>query len=410
MTAERELDVVVHGATGFVGRLTAEYLARCAPPGTRIGLSGRSREGLAEVRGSLGRTAEGWPLLVADADDEDDLAGLAARTRVVATTVGPYLVHGLPLVAACARAGTHYADLTGEVLFVRRAIDRHHDQAAATGARIVVSCGFDSVPSDLGVLVTADRARADGAGELAEATLVVAAARGGVSGGTVETLRTTLAEARRDARARRVLADPYALSPDPETAPGDRGRRDGLGVGHHPELGGWTAPFVMAGHNTRVVHRSNALQGWRYGRGFRYQEVVRTGTGLRGAAVAAGMTGALAAGAAALAFGPTRAVLDRLLPEPGEGPDEETRRRGRFRMEVHARTTTGARYVAVVAARGDPGYAATSVMLGESALALALDLGRLPAAAGVLTPATAMGQVLVERLRAAGFTIAVDRV
>ena len=216
MTAERELDVVVHGATGFVGRLTAEYLARCAPPGTRIGLSGRSREGLAEVRGTLGRTAEGWPLLVADADDEDDLAGLAARTRVVATTVGPYLVHGLPLVAACARAGTHYADLTGEVLFVRQAIDRHHDQAAATGARIVVSCGFDSVPSDLGILVTADRARADGAGELAEATLVVAAARGGVSGGTVETLRTTLAEARRDARAR--IPRPHRATADDATA------------------------------------------------------------------------------------------------------------------------------------------------------------------------------------------------
>ena len=400
----------MHGATGFVGRLTAEHLARCAPPETRIALSGRSRERLEEVRGSLGRTARGWPLLVADAGDEDDLAALAARTRVVATTVGPYLVHGLPLVAACARAGTHYADLTGEVLFVRRAIDRHHDQAVATGARIVVSCGFDSVPSDLGVMVTAERARTDGEGELAEATLVVAVLRGGVSGGTVETLRTTLAEARRDARARRLLADPYALSPEAETRPGGRRPRDGVGFGHDSELGGWTAPFVMASHNTRVVHRSNALQGGVYGRGFRYQEVVGTGPGLRGAAVAAGMTGALAAGAAALSFGPTRAVLGRLLPKPGEGLGEETRRRGRFRMEVHARTTTGARYVAVVAARGDPGYAATSVMLGESALALALDLDRLPAAAGVLTPATAMGQVLVERLRAAGFTIAVERV
>jgi short subunit dehydrogenase-like uncharacterized protein len=409
VTADRELDVVVHGATGFVGRLTAEHLARCAPPGARIGLSGRSRERLAEVRGSLGRRAGRWPLLPADAGDEEELATLAARTRVVATTVGPYLTHGLPLVAACARAGTHYADLTGEVLFVREAIDGHHDRAVGTGARIVVSCGFDSVPSDLGVLVTAERARADGEGELTDTTLVVVAAKGGFSGGTVDTMRTTMAAARSDARARRLLADPYALSPDHDAEPVDRERRDGLGVGYDADLGGWTAPFLMASYNTRVVRRSNALQGWAYGRDLRYKEVVRTGTGLHGAALAAGITGALGVGAVALAFRPTRAVLDRLLPGPGEGPDEETRRRGRFRMEVHARTSTGARYVAVVAAQGDPGYAATSVMLGESALALALDSDRLPAASGVLTPATALGQVLVERLRAAGFTITVDR-
>jgi short subunit dehydrogenase-like uncharacterized protein len=409
VTADRELDVVVYGATGFVGRLTAEHLARRAPPGARIGLAGRSRERLAELRGSLGRKAGRWPLLLADAGDEEELATLAARTRVVATTVGPYLTHGLPLVAACARAGTHYADLTGEVLFVREAIDRHHDRAVGTGARIVVSCGFDSVPSDLGVMVTAERARADGEGELTDTTLVVVGAKGGISGGTLETMRTTMAAARSDARARRLLADPYALSPDHDAEPVDRERRDGLGVGHDADLGGWTAPFLMASYNTRVVRRSNALQGWAYGRDFRYKEVMRTGTGLPGAALAAGITGALGVGAAALAFRPTRAVLDRLLPGPGEGPDEETRRRGRFRMEVHARTTTGARYVTVVAAQGDPGYAATSVMLGESALALARDSDRLPPASGVLTPATALGQVLVERLRAAGFAITVDR-
>ncbi|HSK25798.1 MAG TPA: saccharopine dehydrogenase NADP-binding domain-containing protein, partial [Jiangellales bacterium] len=407
MTTERELDVVVHGATGFVGRLTAEYLAEHAPAGVRIGLSGRSLLRLEAVRDGLGPGAAGWPLLVTDSADDAQVAALAARTRVVATTVGPYLRHGLPLVGACARAGTHYADLTGEVLFVREAADRHHDEAVARDTRIVVSCGFDSVPSDLGVLVAAEQARHDGAGELTDTTLVVASARGGVSGGTVDTLRMTVAEAAKGGRARRLLADPYALSPDraKEPRPGDG--RDGPGIGHDTELGGWTGPFVMASYNTRVVRRSNALQDWAYGRGFRYREVMRVGRGRLAPLVAVGTAGALAAGAAGLAFPPTRALLDRVLPKPGEGPDEETRRTGRFRMEVHTTTTTGARYVAVVAAQGDPGYAATSVMLGESALALALDSDRLPPASGVLTPATALGQVLVERLRAAGFAITV---
>jgi len=407
---ERGLDVVVFGATGFVGRLTAEHLARHAPADARIGLAGRSLPKLTAVREGLGPRAAEWPLLVADSADPASLRELAAATRVVATTVGPYTKYGLPVVEACAVSGTHCCDLTGEALFVREAADRFHDVAAASGARIVNACGFDSIPSDLGVLLLHQRAEADGAGELEDTTLVVEALRGGLSGGTLDSMRTIVDTVRRDAAKRRLLLDPYGLSPDRAAEP-ELGERDSVAVRRDRELGGiWIAPFVMANYNTRIVRRSNALQGWAYGRRFRYREVMSTGR----SPAAPLMAGATAAGLAAFGFGmvlpPTRYVLDRVLPSPGEGPSEKTRNNGHFRVRVHTRTATGARYESVVAAKGDPGYAATAVMLGESALCLALDEERLPPAAGVLTPATAMGPALVDRLRAAGMTLTVARV
>jgi short subunit dehydrogenase-like uncharacterized protein len=405
----RDLDVVVFGATGFVGRLLAADLAAAAPDGVRIGLAGRSSDRLAAVRAALPSRAADWPLLVADAADPASLAALAARTRVVATTVGPYLRHGLPLVAACAGAGTDYADLTGEVLFVRRSIDDWHDVATSTGARIVHACGFDSVPSDLAVLLLADQARADGQGELTETLLRVTSMKGGVSGGTIDSARAQLEATAADPALQRVLDDPYSLSPDraAEPAPGDE--RDRTLVGRDGETGRWTGPFVMAPFNTRIVRRSNALQGHAYGRAFRYREVVDFGAGPLAPALATGTAAGLVAGMAAMRFGPTRAVLDRVLPSPGQGPAEEARRRGHFRMEVSTRTTSGARYRAAVAATGDPGYAATAVMHAESALCLALDRARLPVRAGVLTPATAIGHPLADRLRARGFEISVRR-
>ena len=404
----RDLDVVLFGATGFVGRLTAEHLARSAPPGARIGLGGRSRERLEQVRAGLGPAAADWPLLVADTSDEVSLRALAEATAVVATTVGPYARYGLPLVRACAAAGTSYADLTGEVLFVRDSIDAGSEVATASGARIVHACGFDSVPSDLAVLLAAERARADGAGELADTTMTLVSARGGVSGGTVDSVRGLVDEVRADASRRRVVLDPYSLSPDRAAEPDLGSERDPVGVGY--EDGRWTAPFVMGTFNTRIVRRSNALAGWSYGRTFRYREVMGVGRSpvapLLAGAVAAGI-GGLVAG---LALPPARFVLDRVLPKPGEGPSQRQRDAGHFRVETLATTTTGARYRATVAAQGDPGYAATAVMLGQAALALALDGDRLPAAAGVLTPATGIGQPLVERLRAQGFTLEVERV
>jgi short subunit dehydrogenase-like uncharacterized protein len=398
----RTHDLVVYGATGFVGRLLAAYLAGAAPAGQRIALAGRSRSRLEQVRGELPAAARDWPLVEADSTDAASLAALAASTRVLATTVGPYLRHGLPVVEACARAGTHYADLTGEVLFVRRAIDATDAVARDTGARIVHACGYDSIPSDLSVLLLAERARADGAGGLHDVQLV-ATARGGVSGGTVDSVRAQFEELGRDTTARRVVGDPYALSPDRDAEPDTRQPRDAGPPSRTPD-GRWTAPFVMAPFNTRVVRRSNALQDWAYGRGLRYGEVMGCGWGIPGAAAATAITAALAGFAAAMSLPPTRSLLDRVLPDPGSGPGEQTRARGWFRMEVDATTGSGRRYRATAAGQGDPGYAATAVMLGETVLGLALDGDRLPDRAGSLTPATALGPVLVERLRAAGHT------
>jgi short subunit dehydrogenase-like uncharacterized protein len=407
MGADRELDVAVFGATGFVGRLSAEYLAANAPENARIGLAGRSQERLREVRSSLGPAAAEWPLLVADSGDPGSLAELAEAVKVVATTVGPYRRSGLPLVEACASAGTDYADLTGEILFMREAIDRFDDAAAKSGARIVHSCGFDSIPSDLGVLLLHEAAQADDAGELEDVTLVVTGVKGGLSGGTFASLEGELDDVRTNPESRRIVDDPYALSPnrDAEADLGDQG--DLRGVERNPELG-WLGPFVMASINTRAVRRSNALADWAYGRRMRYREVMGFGTGPLAPVKAAGLSGGVWALQAGLANPTSRKLLSGLLPDPGEGPSEKVRRTGFFRIEIHARTSGGARYVCDAAAQGDPGYAATAVMLGESALCLALD-DCPPPPAGVLTPATAMGTALVERLRAAGSTLEVRR-
>src|SRR5262252_2391367 len=410
MSGDRDLDVVVFGATGFVGRLVAGYLGDHAPDGARIGLAGRSAERLADVRARLGAVASAWPLLVADSADSESLAALARSARVVASTVGPYRRKGLGLVEACARAGTDYADLSGEVLFIRESIDRCHDVAAGTGARIVHCCGFDSIPSDLGVLLLHEAARAGDGGDLEDTTLVVTALRGGVSGGTLAAGMGQLEETRASAGRRRVVEDPYALSPDRAAEPDLGDERDLGWVSYRGDLGIWVGPFVMAGLNTRVVRRSNALQGWAYGRRFRYREVTGFGAGPAAPVLGAAVSSALKALEAGLAFPASRALLGHLMPGPGEGPGEKTRRTGYFRMEIHTQTSAGARYLGKIEARGDPGYAATSVMLGESALCLALDQDRLPARAGVLTPATAMGIALADRLKTAGHTLTTQRI
>ena len=402
MPSARDHDIVLFGATGFVGRLTAEYLAAAAPDGVRIALAGRSRDKLERTRAALGERAAQWPVVVADSGDEAALAELAASTTAVATTVGPYMRYGLPLVAACAAAGTHYADLTGEVLFMRRSIDDYDAAARESGARIVHTCGFDSIPSDLGVLALHEHAREHDLGDLRETTLVVTATRGGVSGGTVDSLRGQLDIAKRDPVARRLMQDPYALSPDRAAEPDLGAERDPMGVSHDPALGGYLAPFVMGTVNTRVVRRSNALQGHAYGRSMRYRELMLGGELPLGPVKAAAIAGGVGGLVVGLALPGTRQLLDKLLPDPGEGPDAQARERGFFHIDVHTTTASGAHLVSEIRATGDPGYKATGVMLGESALALAGD--GLPEAAGVLTPATAMGNVLTDRLRAAGQT------
>lgn len=400
-----QFDLVLFGATGFVGKLVAEHLADQAPESVRIALAGRSRARLQEVRAGLPSRAGGWDLLVADSADRDSLDSLVARTRVVVSTVGPYLRHGIPLVEACAEAGTDYVDLTGEVLFVREIIDRCHAKARTSGARIVVSGGFDSVPSDLAVHLLRRRIEADGGGGLTDTTLRVRTLRGGVSGGTVDSLRQQLDQVRGNPSLRRVVADPQALS---DGAVGADGQGDVWRAFVDAETGTWVAPFVMAPYNTRVVRRSHALRGSGYGPSFRYREVIPTGEGLRGRARAMAVVAGLGALMAGMSTPGLRRLLDRVLPSPGAGPSAQRRAAGAFEVRTSTVSQSGRRYTATIAAQGDPGYAATSVMLGQAGLALVLGEDRLWPEGGVLTPAVALGDVLVERLRAQGFTLRVS--
>jgi len=404
----RELDLVLYGASGFTGRLVAEYLARTAPAGTAIGLAGRSVDKVNAVRDALGEGASSWTVLPADSGDQASLDSMAQRARAVVTTVGPYSRYGLPVVEACATAGTHYADLAGEVLFMRDSIDRYDGTARKSGARIVHSCGFDSIPSDLGVLELAQAVAAAGAGLLGPTTLAVTGMRGGASGGTIASFTAETAAMRADPARRATVRDPYGLSPDRAAEPDLGDESDVATSFFDDQLEQWVAPFAMAFINTRTVRRTNALLGYPYGRTFRYREVMAYGAGPEAATKATAMATAVRGGTALLGNritgGVASAVADRVVPAPGEGPDEQTRRRGYFQMEIHTETTTGARFVEYVAGQGDPGYAATSVMLGQAGLSLALDGDSLPAVSGVLTPAATFGSLLVDRLRAAGMT------
>ena len=286
MSAQREFDIVLYGATGFAGKLTAEYLARSGGD-ARIALAGRSLDKLLAVRETLGDKAQSWPLIAADASQPSTLNAMAAQAQVVVTTVGPYARYGLPLVAACAAAGTDYADLTGETLFIRESIDLYHKQALDTGARIVHSCGFDSVPSDLTVFALYRRAQEDGAGQLTDTNLVVRAIPAGVSGGTVASMMDFMNAVSSDAEARQAMNDPYTLTPDHAAEPElgaqpDLRWRRGRDVAE--ELDGyWLGAFVMAGPNSRIVRRSNALLDYAYGRRLEYAEQMSMGRSIGGA-------------------------------------------------------------------------------------------------------------------------------
>ena len=394
---DRSLDIVLFGATGFTGRLVAEYLANHAPADVRIALAGRNTQKLESIRAGLPERAKSWPLVVADSADATSLARLAEQSKVVCTTVGPYAKYGLPLVEACAKEGTHYCDLTGEPQFMRESIDRHHETAKASGARIVHTCGFDSIPSDLGVLMLFEAL-----GRLARATYVVEILKGGASGGTIASALNGLDEAKADRTKRRALTDPYALSADRALEPKLGDERDLSTFRFDDFVGQWIAPFIMASVNTRVVRRSNSLLGHAWGKKFRYAEVMGMKRGPRAAFKAATFTAGLGLFMASLLFGPTRKLVEARLPKPGEGPSEETRKSGFLRVRVFGESESGVRKTALIEGKGDPGYQLTSVLLGESALCLARDQAKLPKVAGVLTPATAMGRVLMDRLVAAG--------
>lgn len=410
-----ELEVLLWGATSSTGRLIAEYLVRHhmlqaeqGPP-LRFALGGRSEEKLRALRQTLTELHPGaadLPLVVGDAFDPGFLDSLVQRTRVVLSTVGPYALYGRPLVAACARHGVDYTDLTGEVPFMRDIILAHHAQAQETGARIVPACGFDSIPFDLGVwMMHAHMVEVHG-GRLASVRTYITKARGGLGGGTAATAFHMMEAAAKDASLRKVLADPYALCPD---AGGPDGP-DALGVHWDDDLGGWTGPSVMAATNQRVVRRSNLLLGHAYGADFSCSEGMGFRPGLKGWSRAAAVSAGLAVGTLAMLLPPTRALLKRLAPAPGEGPSKEVRESGCFALRLVGRGVTASggeiKLEAEVSGPGDPGHTETAKMIAEASMCLVREQG-LPVQGGVLTSASALGAPLLERLRSRGMVFRV---
>jgi short subunit dehydrogenase-like uncharacterized protein len=407
--ADRSYEIVLFGATGFVGKLVAEYLVKHAPADLRWALAGRSREKLEAVRADLARAdgkAASLPIVLGDSQDQASMDALAKEARVVCTTVGPYMKYGRALVAACANHGTHYCDLTAEVPFMRDVIDRHDARAKESGARIVHACGADSIPSDLGVLMIHERAKALGKKLAWVHYFFGGESKGGFSGGTVASMMELLDAAKHDPKVRRLLGNPYALDPEPGRSRGPDGP-DQLGVRFDSDLGMWTGPFLMAPVNTRVVRRSNALLGNAYGPSFRYSEAMSLGKGPKGFLAASAVGAGLVAFLGAAWLAPTRWLLERtVLPAPGEGPSKEARDAGyfvvRFVAETEADGGAPVRISGRVEGKSDPGYGETAKMLSESAMCLARDGDRIAPGGGVLTPASCMGMRLVDRLRAAG--------
>jgi short subunit dehydrogenase-like uncharacterized protein len=405
--AERAFDLVLYGASGFVGRRAASYLAaHAARP--RWAIAGRDRGRLDALHRQLAAAPNAPAVIVADSADSAALDAMAAQTRALVSTAGPFARFGDPVVDACVRQRTHYADITGETVWVRGLIDRHHAQAAAAGTRIVPFCGFDSIPSDLGTLLVAQQLRRAFGQPCADVTAYFRMF-GGFNGGTLAS------HFERHARGHAARGrDPFLLDPDPRRAHREiEANRDPQAPRFDAQLDAWVAPFIMGPINTRVVRRSAALfaqWGEGYGPQFRYQEYTRFSGPLTGAKSTV-LAGAAALFDAGSRLAPTRALLARLLPPPGAGPSESLMARGWFKVELIGRSRDGRSARAVIAFSGDPGNRATVRLLCESGLLLASDAGALPGGAargGVLTPATAFGDALVPRLRGAGFRIEVE--
>lgn len=390
----RPYDLILWGATGFTGQLVARYLHRSYGDTLRWAIAGRNQSKLEQLRERL--EAPTLPLLTGDSHDQASLEALAAQTKVICTTVGPYALHGSDLVAACVMQGTHYCDLTGEVQWMRRMIDQHHATAQAKGVKIVHTCGFDSIPSDLGVMFLQQEAKARQGDYCTHIGFRLKGASGGFSGGTLASLNNVVSEAAKDRSVAGILADPYALNPEgerqgPDGPDQDRARYDALAKAY-------TAPFVMASINTRVVRRSHALQGYPYGRDFRYDEATLTGQGVMGQIAAWGMSMGMGLIQKATPGTPIRWVMDTFLPQPGQGPSERAQEAGFFNVYLYGTLPNQDVLVGKVTGDRDPGYGSTSRMLAESAICLAQD--ELDTPAGVLTPSVAMGEALRRRLEA----------
>ena len=392
-----DYDLVIFGATGFVGRILCEYLCEqvAANSSVKWAIAGRSKAKLETLITEL--KAEGLPYLIADADDEASLKKLCAQTRVVISTVGPYALHGEPLVKVCANTGTDYCDLTGEPQWVRQMIERYQTAAQSSGARIIHCCGFDSMPSDLGVRYLQQQAKERLGAYCDRIKMRVKSAQGGISGGTVASGINIIQEARTNPALRQELNNPYSLCS--EAPSGVEHPPTLVPVEYDPDFQAWVSPFVMAAINTRVVLRSNALQGYLYGKSFRYEEAILTSSGTKGWLTAQGLSAALTGLSVATAFSPTRWLLkSTVIPKQGEGPSRASQEQGSYDLRFWGVTEKGEAIEIKVMGDRDPGYGSTAKMLGQAGLCLAEDFARGNKPGGFWTPASMFGDILIERL------------
>ena len=389
MSKNREFDIIVYGATGFTGRLVAEYMEGQYGRDVNWAMAGRSADKLAEVRDLIGANPD-TPLVVADASDPASVRDMVGRTSVLCTTVGPYQLYGSDIVAACAELGTDYVVLSGEPGWMHETINAHDAAAKASGARIVHSCGFDSIPFDLGVYFLQQASQDKFGAPCPRVRGRVRAMNGEFSGGTAASLGATMAAIAKNPELINVLANPFSL------ANGFQGpaQPDDSKPVEDEVMGQWLAPFIMAPINTKNVHRSNALLGHAYGEDFVYDEMMMTGAGDEGKAVAEFVAA-------------TNPLEGDDVPQPGEGPSKESREAGNYDILFHGTTAAGETLTASVSGDLDPGYGSTSKMIAESAMCLLKDSEGV--AGGVLTTAPSMGHKLIERLVAnAGLTFKVE--
>lgn len=402
----RKFDIVLYGASGFVGQQTVAYLAAHArkhAPGLRWALAGRNPDKLAHARKAAGRGASEVDIIVAPVSDTQALASLARSASVVLSTAGPFARFGSALVQACVEHGTHYVDITGETPWVRELIDRHHTAAVDQHTRIIPCCGFDSVPSDLGawLLMQAMQQRH---GVPCVDIKAAFSMRGGVNGGTLASALNLM-----DSGSARALADPFLLNPEGAARQHVRAHADPVLPVFDADFQSWLGPFIMGPINTRVVRRSAALLG--YGASFRYQEYQHVGGGLVGGAAALSLSAGMRASQVAMGLSPVRWIAARLMPKPGEGPSRARMDQGWFRCDLVGRSARGEVVRARIEDQGDPGNRATTKMVCEAALTLLGGAQDLPGGAGhggVLTPASGLGGALVQRLRHAGMTLQVE--
>ncbi|MCX6216059.1 saccharopine dehydrogenase NADP-binding domain-containing protein [Spirosoma sp.] len=398
MAESSMFDVVVFGATSFVGQIITHYLFDECGVGRSVkwAIAGRSESKLLALRDSLGDMAHHLPVIVADAQSEETLKSLCTRTRVVISTVGPYALSGEPLVKACTETGTDCCDLTGEVHWVKRMIDRYEPLAKQSGARIVHCCGYDSIPSDMGVYYLQQQAKGHFGTACSTVTMRVKAVKGGASGGTIASVLNLVKEASTDAALRKELANPYSICPPvdykrPKQTPI-------LSVKYDEDANAWMAPFVMAAVNEQVVQRSNAFL--HYHPNFTYNEAMLTGKGVVGLLASTVVTAGIGGFMLAVAARPLRGLIGRFLPKPGEGPSPEAQRTGFFVHDVYGKTDIGRTIHVRVSGDRDPGYGSTAKMIAQAGLCLAQDIAKTAKPGGFYTPAAGFGHQLLNRLQA----------